>query len=347
MTTTGTVIFTITRDQLITDALIECGVVDPESGSAPSAALITNAARRLNMMIKAWSAVGLQLWEKRYAAVFMQPNQGVYVLGSPGPAGDQACLSTPYGYGFVQTTGTGSGSTITLGTITNQGTAGIPAITIASGWNIGIQQTDNSFFWTTVNGAPVGNLVTLTSAPTIGNVAGGIVYAYQNKMFRPMRITDGILRQVNSPTAIASAQASDIPVMIIPREQWNRFGQKGSSGSAIQLTYDPQLNNGIIEVYPVPSTQPTILFLEVQKPIDDVTNSTDNFDVPQEWYEALMYGLALRMCTGNGVPQQKRVEIKDNAVTSYAFAAGFDQEQASVFIMPNSQMVGLGNGTSC
>lgn len=338
MATSGTNTFTVNRDQMITAALIECGVIDPENVTTPSPTALSNANIALNMMMKAWESVGLQLWEKRYAAVFMQPNQGVYVFGSPGPSGDHACISTPYGYGFVQTTGTGTGSSIALSSITNIGTAGIPAITIASGWFIGIQQADNSFFWTTVNGAPSGNSVPLTS-PSLSTATNAIVFAYQTKLWKPMRITDGILRQYQNGSSIPS----DVPVMIIPREQWNRFGQKTSSGAAIQLTYDPQLNSGILELYPVPSTQPTLLYLEVQKPIDDLTASTDNFDCPQEWLEAIKFGLALRLCTPYGVPMQKRNEIKENAGLAYTFAAAFDQEYASMYVMPNSQEMQYGS----
>lgn len=335
MATSGTVTFKVNRDQLITQALIECGVIDPENTTTPTATAISNAAIALNMMVKAWEAIGLQLWEKRYVSIFLNLNQGVYVFGNPGPSGDHACISTPWGTGFVQTTGSGSGTSITVTTTSTTATPGIPAITIATGWNIGIQQTNGSFFWTTVNGAPAGNVITLTAAPTIGNATNAIVYAYQTKLWRFLRVTDGFVHQTNG---------SDVPLRVISREEWNRFGYKSSSGSSIQVTYDPQLTNGILEVYPVPSSQSGIMYLEVQKPIDDFASSTDDYDLPQEWAEALKFNLALRLCSGYGVPQQKRKEIKENADLSYGLVNAFDQEAASIYISPNATE--MNNATS-
>jgi len=328
MATSGTVTFTVTRDQLITAALIECGVLDPENSAAtPTTAQINTASSVLNMMLKAWEARGLQLWEKRYAAVFLNYNQNTYILGSPGPAGDHATLTTPLNSNFVVTNGNGSGTTITLTTISTTATPGTPAVTIASGWNIGIQQTNGSFFWTTVNGTPVGNVVTLTSSSP-STVSNAIVYAYQTKLVRPLRITDGFLRQV--------ANSTDVPVLIIPREQYNRFGQKTSQGTSIQIMYDPQVNNGQLYVYPTPSTIPGILFIEIQKPIDDMSSASDNFDLPQEWFEAIKYALAFRLCASYGVPSEKVKLIKVLADESYEMVDGWDQEAASVYLMPNN-----------
>lgn len=329
MATSGTVTFTVNQIQLITAALIECGVIDPENTATPTTTAITNAQMALNMMLKAWEADGLHLWEKRYAAVFLQYNQGYYVFGSPGPAGDHATISTPLGTGFVSTTALGgSGTTLVVASASTVGTPGLAAITAVNGWFIGIQQTDGTYFWTTIANIS-GTTITLTAGPTVGNVTNAIVYMYQTKLWKPLRINDGFVRQNNTLN-------SDVPCMIISKEQWNRFGQKGSTGTSIQIMYDPQLNSGIMELYPVPNANPGILYIEVAKPIDDITATTDNFDIPNEWIEAIKFNLALRLCTPYGVPQQKRTEIMQNAMASYAAIEAWDQEQASFFISPNN-----------
>ena len=104
MSTSGTVTFRLNRDQLITQALIALNVLDPENTSAPTANQTTNASNMLNLLVKGWEANGLQLWERKWAAIFPQENQQFYALGSPGPSGDYACLSSPLGTGFVITT---------------------------------------------------------------------------------------------------------------------------------------------------------------------------------------------------------------------------------------------------
>lgn len=329
MSTSGTVVYKTNRDGIINAALRLCGVIDPENSASVTATMTTNAAEALNMLAKSWEARGVQLWEKRYAVVFPQLNQGQYVLGGPGPAGDHACLSTPLGTGFVQTTVTSqSGTSLVVGSTSNTGTVGTPAITMASGWNIGIQQPNGTLYWTTINGAPVGTTVTLTASSGTNATAGSVVYAYQTKLFRPLRITDGFVRQTTG--------GNDVPIQIIPRENYNRFGNKTSSGTSIQATYDPQLTTGYLYLYPVPSTVNQLIYLEIQKPIDDFTNSTDDYDLPQEWAEALKFNLALRIAPEYGVPRERYEQIKELAVTSYQIIDSWDQELASVYLMPNN-----------
>ena len=337
MATSGTQLFKVNRDQLILSALRLCGAVDPEAAAVVSTTQTDNAAQALNMMVKSWEAKGLQLWEKRYAVLFPQLNQSQYVLGSPGPSGDHACLSTPLGTGFVQTTVVSqTGLTLVVDTTSTVATAGIPAITIASTWNIGIQQTDGSLFWTTVNGAPVGNTITLTATSGTNATAGSYVYAYQTKLFRPLRITDGFVRQ--------AASTNDVPITIISRENYNRFGNKTSTGTPIQAMYDPQLTTGYLYLYPAPSTVAQLIYLEIQKPIDDFSTSTDDYDLPQEWVEALKFNLALRLAPEYRVPRETYAQIKELAVSTYALIDSWDQEQASVSFGPNLPQYSSGYG---
>lgn len=337
MATSGTVTFKVNRDALILSSLRLVGAVDPELTAAISTNQNNNAAQALNMMVKSWEAKGLQLWEKRYAVVFPQLGQSQYVLGNPGPSGDHACLSTPLGTGFVQTTVTSQvGLTLTVGSTSNDGTTGTPAITMDSTWNIGIQQTDGSLFWTTINGAPVGNVVTLTATSGTNAVAGAYVYAYQTKLFRPLRITDGFVRQ--------AASTNDVPITVISRENYNRFGNKTSTGTPIQAMYDPQLTTGYLYLYPAPSTVAQLIYLEVQKPIDDFSTSTDDYDLPQEWVEALKFNLALRLAPEYRVPRETYDQIKELAVATYALIDSWDQEQASVSFGPNLPQYSSGYG---
>ena len=340
MATSGTVVFRPNRDQIITQALILCGVIDPENSAAsPTAVQITNSSLILNTIVKQWETVGLELWERKYAIVFPQYAQGVFTLGNPGPSGDHACLTTPLGIGnFVQTTlssaAVSSATSVVLTTITSNSSAGIPAVTVATAWNIGIQLDTGYIQWTTVNGAPSGTTCTLSAALTSAASAGNIVYAYQTKMMRPLRILDAFVRQVSG---------SDVAVNIIPRDNYNRFGLKTSMGTPTQLYYDPQENNGQIYLYPQFSQVNMQLYIEFQKPIEDFTSSTDDFDMPQEWALALIYNLALYLAPSYSVSSEKFKQIQYLADTAFKSLDGWDQEAASVFLQP-SNAVYLGNG---
>jgi len=238
MATSGTLTFRVNRSELINAALRITGVLDPEVGTASSNQL-SFGGQALNLMLKSWEAYGLQLWQRRYAAIFPQESQEVYVLGSPGPAGDHACLSTPLGTGFVSTTlsaaGAAAASTITVTSVSTTGTVGVPSISMLTTWYIGIELDDGTRQWTTINGAPSGTTVTLTTALTSAAASGNSVISYATKLTRPLRILDGFTRQ---------SGGNDVPHLMLSREQYNRFGMKSSSGTTIQSYYDPQANTG-------------------------------------------------------------------------------------------------------
>jgi len=336
MSTSGTVTYRGDRDTIIKGALRLCSAYDPENSAGPSTNQITFGAEALNMLVKAWEANGLQLWERKWGVVFPRVDQGVYVLGSPGAAGDHACLANPLGYGnFVSTTlsaaAASGASTVTLTAITSESSTGISVFTAATTHNIGIELDTGDLQWTTINGALSTNTATLTATLTGAAAAGNRVFVYATKMVRPLRILDGYVRQLSSN--------SDIPINVIPRENYNRFGIKTSTGTPVQLYYDPQRSAGYIYIYPVFSNVDQLLYIEFQSPIEDFSASTDEFDLPQEWGEALKFNLALSLAPEYEVTDTKFKQIAALATASFDLVNGYDQENASLFIQPHQMLI--------
>ena len=336
MATSGTVTYRPTAATVISQALTIVGAIDPDAGGSPSATQSSDALTTLNMLAKTWEAKGLQLWETQYGVIFPAPSQSVFVLGSPGPAGDHACVSSPLGFGFVQTAldaNAASGATsISVDTLSSPSTVGTSATTMANGYYIGIQLDSGDIQWTTINGSPVVSAVPLTTALTGAASSGNFVYCYQTKLVRPLRILDGFLRQVAGEQN--STTQNDVPCIILSREQYNRFGMKASGGTPIQLYYDPQENTGHLYMYPTFSVANQLMFIQYQSPIEDFATTSDDFDLPQEWGEALTWNLALRLCAKYEVSKVKYDMIKEMAVTLFSQLDAWDQEAASVFIQP-------------
>lgn len=340
MPVSGTVTYRPTIGTVITDALIQVGAIDPESGLSATTAQNNMGLRLANSLLKFWGTRGIQLWEQRWGVVFPQQNQGTFVLGSPGPAGDHACLSSPLNGGFIATTlatGAAAGdSLIDVTSITGQlNTVGNPAVSITDQYNIGIQLDSGLVQWTTVSGAPVGTLVTLANILTDSASSGNMVYCYQTKLIRPLRVTGAFVRTVSG--------SSDVPCRVMSREEYNMFGQKSSTGTPVQLYYDAQLNSGTLYLYPAFSTVQQLLFIQFEKPIDDLAATTDDFDLPQEWSEALMWNIAWRMCPAYEVPTEKVKQIAAFATMTYEQLDGWDQEPASLFIQPSNWPMMEGN----
>jgi hypothetical protein len=333
MATSGIVTFRQNRDQLITDALLLVGAIDPENPT-PTPNQISQGANHLNRMLKSWQTIGLELWERKYGVVFMQKNQGIYVFGNPGPAGDHATKANNLNEGsFLQTTlsvtALATATTITLTTITNVGTVGIPNFNVSDTFNIGVELDTGFIQWFTVSGAPAGNVVTLSASLPSQATLGNTVYCYQTKLVKPLRVLNAFFRQ---------PQGNDIPVRLISRDEFDRFGVKTSTGTPIQLFYNPEENQGILEIYPQPTDVDGQLYIEFQNPTEDFVTSTDDFDLPSEWGEAIVWNLARRLIPSYRVPVATAADIRAFAKDSYENLKAWDQETNSIFITPEEWM---------
>lgn len=303
-----------TGQQLVEAAMMTVGVLDPEGGTATTTQLNTGMTN-LNLMLKNWVADGLQLWERKIVAVFLDKGATSYTLGANFANGGANATLTPY-----VTTGNLSGTTLIVANPTG----------IVAGSNIGMVLNTGYLYWTTVVGTPVGTSVTVAAAPTTGSViADSQVFSYVDKLFRPLRVLDGYVRQT---------EGNDVPVRVISKDEYNRFGQKTSMGTSVQVYYDPQMGGGVLYVYPVTQTAGQVLYLEVQSPIADIALN-ETADLPQEWLEAIMYNLALRLALNYGVPTTKYKMIQALAKEAYDRAHGFDTEAPqSTMFAPDNRM---------
>lgn len=124
----------------------------------------------------------------------------------------------------------------------------------------------------------------------------------------------------------------------LSREEYYAIPNKTVTGVPTSWFYDRQRNGGTMYVWPAPdSTGGTIKFTYVRK-IWDMDANADDLDLPQEWYEAVIYGLADRMAENYGLintPLGQRVSEK--ALASLQEIKDFDTAEGmgSIRIRPN------------
>ena len=82
MATSGSINFSINRNEIITEALELLGAIS--FGETPSANEITSCARTLNLMIKAWNGQGIHLWTETEMEQALVVDTNSYTL-SPRP----------------------------------------------------------------------------------------------------------------------------------------------------------------------------------------------------------------------------------------------------------------------
>jgi len=152
----------------------------------------------------------------------------------------------------------------------------------------------------------------------------------------------GLGKAVNIPKPLKVQQAYnhnvtsnvDIPMRILTKQEYNMLGNKTSAGNPIQIYYDPQRDYGILSVFPVPSTveqTANTITLFYQRPFEDFDASTDNPDFPQEWYDAITYGLATRLAPEYGIPAADRKVLWQEMSIIKKEALDFGTEEGSLY----------------
>ena len=119
----------------------------------------------------------------------------------------------------------------------------------------------------------------------------------------------GIGKTVNTDKPLKVIQAwnrdttsnVDIPMRILTKQEYAILGNKASAGNPIQIYYEPLVSYGNLYVFPTPDSVSVTnqqIYITYQSPFADFNASTDVPDFPQEWYDAVIYGLALRLSPG-------------------------------------------------
>jgi hypothetical protein len=311
MTTSGSVDFSMNRDEIITAALENIGM--HATGETIAAEDIVFCSKRLNMMVKAWMAQGIHLWAMKEATLFLSVGTQSYSLGATGTH----CTDT-----YVHTT-------LTADAASN---ATSIAITSASGMsasdNIGIVLDDGTIHWTTISGTP-GTTTTIASGIASAASSGAVVFAYTTKINRPQRIQSAYRRDISN---------ADIPVRMISREEYADLSNKLSSGKVIQAYYDPQLTNGVLHVWPAPDIATDVVRFWYERILEDFDAVTDTPDFPIEWAEALVASLSHRIAPSYGVSLQERQLLLQDAQMKLDVALDYDREITPVLFQPDLSM---------
>lgn len=148
-------------------------------------------------------------------------------------------------------------------------------------------------------------------------------------MDRPLRILSCTLKK--------TSDGSETPLSPMSRDQYHTLSIKTQAGLPNQFMYDPQLTNGVLYFWPIMNTTGYTAELLYLKPYDDLDNSTDDFEFPAEWMEAIKYGLAARLSDEYGLPLQERAYLYKKAEDAKKAVDGFDVENASMFLSPDRQ----------
>ena len=324
MATSGTTTFSITRNDLISASLRGLGVL--EETAQPSAPMIENASLVLNMMLKDWMIDGIKMWTVEEYVIPLKTNQTDYTIG-PSSAYD---VNKSKPLRVVQAF---------LRNLSNPTNAVGKVSLLSGGTGYTVQPTNPV---SVTGGAGSGATFNLTYSGSIvsdislqaagGSYAVGDVLTVQGGTFTtPATIT------VNS----LSNTYVDQPLIVVSQQEYNFLGSKFTTGTSNSIQYWPYVDYGTLKVFLTPDDNTANNYevhLTVQRAIYDINNSNETFDFPQEWYQALRWGLASELILDYGVPDQKSVLITQRAQMYKERLAAWDTENASTMFQPDMRM---------
>lgn len=179
-------------------------------------------------------------------------------------------------------------------------------------------QADEEMEWTYTQGTVT--LVSGTASYVFG--AGGTFTSV------PFAINDD---------AYITRGGSDLPMIRLSREEYRAIPRKDSTGYPTQWYYDRQRSGGTLYVWPSPDTTAGVFNFTYRRIVNDLDAAADTLDLPQEWHEAVIYNLAVRLIPRYSVIGDAEARlVTSQAAEFYGKLKGFDigEGKGSISILP-------------
>ncbi len=298
MATSGVYDLTLQFGDIVSEALDIIQVA--ADGESVSGNLEQRSIRTFNVLSSEWQSQGIHLWTYTEASLLLQKGQFVYDFNDSSTQltnnliRDSLAADAPSGSGSV---------TVEDGTL------------FSDGDTFNIVLDDNSLFRTTINGAPVGDVITLTDVTTGDSSTGKAVYAYNDTFVPVSRVLD--IRRVDSTTY-------EVPMNMEPRERYFEQPNKTSLGVPVIAYYSRQIPQGTMRIWSAPNDSTTYINFTYERKIQIITALTDDVDYPQYWIPAITANLAKKMMPKIGVSASGAKFITQEARDTLDQALGYD-----------------------
>ena len=320
MTTSGVSTFNENLNQLVYASARKLGFVS--FGETLSAAVFQAFTDQLNVMVKALNSTGLHIWTEEEAILFTQPNQYQYTLGGTTP--DNIAWTTYNATVLNSAVGQG-GTTLSVASATG----------FAANYHVGVVLSSGAISWSLESGAPSGNTITLATGLSGPANAGAPVYVYQNQIERPLRVVSGRRFAFNGQI--------DTQMIMMSRIDYRNQPNKTNPGTITQFFYDPRggaNNQGVMWLWPAPADASSAFKFTWWRQIQDFSSQSNTPDLPQEWLDFLIWGLAEKMWSESGANPQVLQYIQQQASAAFEIVSGFDREPESYLFGVDTDQTG-------
>ncbi len=160
---------------------------------------------------------------------------------------------------------------------------------------------------------------------------------------RPLRLFDGSFIRNTACTPYI-----DTPLRLISRLEYLQYGNKSVQAIPNSVYWQPWIDDsggttspstgyGTLFVYTTSSVATQTIFCNFQRPIYDISTSTEEFDLPQEWFRALRFLLASDLSYEYTTDPQIAKDVRDKAKMLHDDLQDWSTETAPVTFQPDSQ----------
>jgi len=275
---------TVTRDDIIKYGLRKIGVL--KRGQTLGSDDLADASTALNLIIKQLQdrsdgSPSVKMWLRKRLVLFLQDNQYEYRIGSS--AVDHCADVDDLLETTLSAAATSGASTLTLNSVSGAATTNY----------IGLYQDNGIIHWTTINGAPAGNVVTLTAVTTNDAASGNPVYVYSTRVEPPLYLLTQFYRNENG---------DDWPMSTLSVEEYDLIPDKNQQGTPNSFYYEKSLTEGLFFLDTAAEDARDTIRMTAHYPAQDMDAAGDTFDFADIWLRPLGYMLGLDLSPEYDIP---------------------------------------------
>ena len=196
---------------------------------------------------------------------------------------------------------------------------------------VALERSDDGITWTTVQ---TENVTAVAGEWVWFDLESSIATLY----FR-VRATSGTL---SFSKIYLGNMPTEIPLARMNKDDYTNLPNKTfQSNRTLQFWYDRQIPNPIMHMWPVPNeaAEYAQIIIYVQRYIMDVGTMTQELEVPQRWYEAIVSMLAAKMAMEIAEVNPALIPMLDQKASAALYTAQAEERDNSPMMMsPNISM---------
>jgi hypothetical protein len=320
----GTVSTTVFNTRKVIDHAYRRCRIPPEGISSEQ---ISFALDTLYLILSMLANRGLQLWCIERFLMPLYQAQGLMTL----PNGVVDILNT--NLRTVEVSNQNTTNTSTSTTYQTLFPAATQVTTVGIEWSgastaYALETSSDGATWTTV--ATEDNPNAVANDVTWVDIQGSLATLY----FR-VRATTGTLNQTQ---VLLANTPNEIPMARLNRDDYVNLPNKAFEGRPLQFWVDRLLNNPVLYLWPVPSAQfvTAQVVVWVKRYIMDVGTMTQEIEIPQRWYDAIVYVLASRLAEETPTVDPQMIAILDQkAQRALLEAENEERDDSPIYLTPN------------